>query len=124
MTTPSLQQRNGGSTSWAEITQAANQSRELPKGNVTNALMGTAPSSSTPTHRNPSGCLNHDATKESREFLKRSTRPCSITRSHLDAEGKLRRLLTYLENEPQNKGNGATTAREPPSAMTGKLLQL
>ena len=37
----------------------------------------------------------------------RGPRPCSITRSHLDAEGKLRRLLTYLENEPQHAG--ATT---------------
>ena len=32
----------------------------------------------------------------------RGPRPCSITRSHLDAERKLRRLLTYLENEPQH----------------------
>ena len=68
--------------------------------------------------------LNHDATKESREFLKRFTRPCSITRSHLDAEGKLRRLLTYLENEPHHKGNGKYAFVYVKLAVTSLVLHL
>ena len=63
MKTSSLKQRNGGSSSLAKIAQAANQSREPPKRNVTDVLMGTAPSPSAPTHRNPSGS---PATKKTR----------------------------------------------------------
>jgi hypothetical protein len=63
MSKSSLKHRNGSSTSLAKIAQAANQTRELPKRNVTDALMGLASSPTAPTQRNPSGS---PATKKTR----------------------------------------------------------
>ena len=108
----SLKKCNGGSSSLAKITQAAYNTNKTTTNNTTTTTNNNNNQPCKPPKRN----LQFEAAH--------GPRPCSITRSHLDAEGKLRRLLTYLENEPQQKGNGATTAREPPSAMTGKLLQL
>ena len=101
----SLKKRNGGSSSLAKITQAAHNTNNTTTNNTT-----------TTTTNNNNNNNNNNANqpckppKRNLQFeAAHGPRPCSITRSHLDAEGKLRRLLTYLENEPQQQGNGATT---------------
>ena len=72
----SLKKRNGGSSSLARITQAANQSGEPPKRNVADVLMSTAPSTPSPTNRNPSGS---PASKKTRGDMTPSPAP---PRSH------------------------------------------